>query len=281
MFTPKLRSAATAAAASAISGVIISSLVGFNPLLVAPLFALISLLLPASDLSRCYLKILWGAGVVDGRGKLNGWVFSKNKAGGYARTKVTPSNPQTTHQLLYRSRLGSLSQQWKSMTDEQRSKWDTLGKDHPVSDIFGNSRTLQGLNMFVSVNQNIYTTGGATLFNAKSFTGVPAVEIDVVDFKATTQALDFTLKGGDIPAGFTLAVYASPQVSAGKMNVKSLVRLFTTATTGGLLPIDVSAAYTSRFGIIQAGGRASIYIRLIDNITGEAGLSSSVSIIAT
>ena len=39
------------------------------------------------------MKIKFGSEVVDGRGKIGGHVYSKNKGGAYKRTKVTPSNP--------------------------------------------------------------------------------------------------------------------------------------------------------------------------------------------
>lgn len=58
------------------------------------------------------MKIKYGAGIVDGSGKLNGWVASKNRGGSYMRTKVTPLNPSTSAQQNARGILGSLSTQW-------------------------------------------------------------------------------------------------------------------------------------------------------------------------
>ena len=54
------------------------------------------------------MKIKWGALVVDGRGKLGGHVAAQNRGGSYLRTKVTPSNPQTTFQTGVRSMGGCI-----------------------------------------------------------------------------------------------------------------------------------------------------------------------------
>ena len=65
------------------------------------------------------MKIKWGAMVVDGSGKLGGHVASKNRGGSYFRTKVTPTNPNSTSQAAVRSRLTALSQAFRALTIAQ------------------------------------------------------------------------------------------------------------------------------------------------------------------
>src|SRR3546814_3353017 len=48
-------------------------------------------------------KVKFGALMTDARGKLGGHVFSKNRAGSYLRTKVTPVNQQTSYQTSVRA----------------------------------------------------------------------------------------------------------------------------------------------------------------------------------
>ena len=50
------------------------------------------------------MKAKFGSFIVDGRGKVNGHVISKNRAGSYIRTKVTPVNPRSTAQLTQRAK---------------------------------------------------------------------------------------------------------------------------------------------------------------------------------
>ena len=55
------------------------------------------------------MKIKFGAIVVDGRNKIGGHVMSKNRAGAYMRTKVSPVNPRSLDQMSVRSRLSAIS----------------------------------------------------------------------------------------------------------------------------------------------------------------------------
>jgi hypothetical protein len=54
------------------------------------------------------MKVLFGAIVVDGRGKIGGHVMSKNRAGAFMRTKVTPINRKSSFQTGVRSRLAAI-----------------------------------------------------------------------------------------------------------------------------------------------------------------------------
>jgi len=66
------------------------------------------------------MKIKWGAIVVDGRNKIGGHVASKNRAGAYLRTKVTPVNPNTGYQAGVRNTLSTLSSGWRALEEAQR-----------------------------------------------------------------------------------------------------------------------------------------------------------------
>ena len=66
-------------------------------------------------------KIKFGMMMTDASGKLGGQVFSKNRGGSYVRTKVTPTNPQSTAQMSIRGIFASISSRWSSLTEAQRS----------------------------------------------------------------------------------------------------------------------------------------------------------------
>jgi len=59
------------------------------------------------------MKTLFGAIVVDGRGKLGGHVASKNRHGSYFRTKVSPSQPASQYSANVRARFTTISQAWR------------------------------------------------------------------------------------------------------------------------------------------------------------------------
>lgn len=65
------------------------------------------------------MKLKFGAIVVDGRGKIGGHVASKNGAGAYLRTKVTPTNPQTARQSFVRALFAAITAAWSGLTASQ------------------------------------------------------------------------------------------------------------------------------------------------------------------
>src|SRR3546814_20356183 len=69
-------------------------------------------------------KVKFGALMTDARGKLGGHVFSKNRAGSYLRTKVTPVNPQTSYQTSVRALFGAISPQWSGLSQAVRDSFN-------------------------------------------------------------------------------------------------------------------------------------------------------------
>lgn len=76
-------------------------------------------------------------------------VASKNRAGAYLCTKVTPSNPNSVAQVQARSILGSLSQMWSQLSESQRSGWNDAVQEWGSTDIFGDIKKPSGINLFV------------------------------------------------------------------------------------------------------------------------------------
>lgn len=83
------------------------------------------------------------------RGKIGGTVYSRNKAGAYARARVTPVNPQTVRQQNARYRFGNMSILFQSLSTMQKNCWETFAKTH-FNPLKGN-------------NTGIYSAGNAFL----------------------------------------------------------------------------------------------------------------------
>lgn len=193
------------------------------------------------------MKLKFGAIVTDGRGKIGGHVASKNRAGAYLRTKVTPSNPQTASQSAIRSILSSLSAGWSQLTDEQRASWNGAVADYQSTDIFGDIKKPSGFNLYIKLNSTILSLGGAALSAA------PAKE-ELGDIYLTAAVIDLTEEEitvttvGTKPAGASFRYYATPSMSAGISNAKNRFRIIADSTT----PITAAAlyaAYVAKFGV--------------------------------
>jgi hypothetical protein len=81
---------------------------------------------------------------IDASGKLaDAIVFSKWKGRNYARSLVTPSNPQSGGQVGMRRMLRFLSQDWTTFPTAQQNSWDDRADDNVIS----NFNAMMGYNL--------------------------------------------------------------------------------------------------------------------------------------
>lgn len=213
------------------------------------------------------MKIKYGAGIVDGSGKINGWVASRNRGGSYMRTKVTPLNPSTTAQQNSRGILGSLSTQWSQLTDAQRLSFNNAVGDFSKTDIFGDIRNPSGINLFVKLNTNLILTGQTQITSAPAkedilYSGISTLVMDV-----SSQSTVFTLANA-LNTGAKVLAFATPSMTQGTSFVKNRLRSigsFTIAST----TLTVTSGYTSKFGAFVLGANVVAGFKII-SATGQA-----------
>lgn len=219
-------------------------------------------------------KIKFGMMMTDARGKLGGQVFSKNRAGAYVRTKVTPVNPQTALQQEGRELLGSLSQQWGLLTQAQIDQWNEAVDEWKSTDVFGDIKKPSGKNLFVKLNMV-----RRRYFPALTSLLVPPVKQAMDIYVPTSVDLDITPSQITITMNEQLGVgepflirYTQP-LSRGVSFVKNKYRVLgifeTELNTSGLgnvqivipksqIPIDFADAVGNNVhfevqGVIQTG----------------------------
>ena len=201
------------------------------------------------------MKLKFGAIVTDGRGKIGGHVASKNRAGAYLRTKVTPSNPNTVAQAQARGILASLSQTWQTLTDSQRSGWNDAVKEWGTTDIFGDIKKPSGINLFVKLNANLISVGYPQLLDVPQKMEVPNVIISSGYLVVSNDELGINFDSS-AANGFRALVRATPTLSNGVSFVKSQFRVIGNDVVVGN-NMSLQGAYGAKFGVPFVG--ANIY----------------------
>lgn len=222
------------------------------------------------------MKAKFGMIVVDGRGKLGGHVLSKNRGGAYARTKVTPVNPQTTFQLAARNLLSTLSQGWRTLTQVQRDGWNAAVSSFQRTDIFGDLRTPTGKNLYLALNANLDGVGTSPNSNAPNPEGVEAVTAGAF---VMTNGGAKTIAHNVTGANYPIQIWATPGVSAGKEFLKNDYRLIQSIAGAAASPTDISTAYEARFGEPAVGTRVGVKLVVVNETTGERGTPSEATTI--
>jgi hypothetical protein len=227
------------------------------------------------------MKVKFGAIITEGRGKINGFVASRNRAGAYVRTKVTPVNPSTSYQATVRARLAARSQAWSGLTAAQRTAWNASVSDFAKTDVFGDLQNPSGFNLYCALNNNLINIGESALTTPPT----PQAVINFTSFSiaAANGAQTLTLTFADaIAATEKIIVYATPAVSAGKSFVKNLYRQIDVLTSADASPFSIETEYIARLGAIGAEG-SKIFVKMlpISVASGQAGIPVSAEAIVS
>ena len=225
------------------------------------------------------MKMKFGALVVDGRGKIGGHVASKNRAGAYLRTKVTPVNAQSGSQNTVRNRFTTLAQGWRGLTAAQRASWNAAVADFARTDIFGDLHNPTGFNLYQRLNNNLVTTGGAAIAVPPLPAAVGEVVLTAIAVAVGADTMSLTMAAA-VPANTSVKVFATAPCSAGKSFVKSEYRLIAILAAAEGSPYDLKAEYIAKFGGIGVAGQ-QVFVKgeAVNDTTGQTGTPSSVSTI--
>lgn len=224
-------------------------------------------------------KVKYTAIVADIRGKLSGSVFSKNRGGSYVRTKVTPVNRKTTEQANVRNRLGTFSQNFRALLQSQIQGWNQAVGNFAKTDIFGDIKNPSGINLYVKLNANLDRVGIAAISDAPQPSSVPAITAISGTAAAGTPALSIVFAPSPVPADTSFVISVTKQKSAGQSFFGGQYVDLVVKAAGSTSPVNALAAYTARFGALQAGAKIGVSIQAINEITGQAGVSISTEIV--
>lgn len=207
-------------------------------------------------------KIKFGLVVTDARNKLGGHVFSKNRAGAYLRTLVTPVNPRSSTQTNVRALFGQISKAWSELTEAQRNAWRSAVDSWKRTDVFGDLKRPDGKALHQRLNQQAQVVGYSKIVT-------PAEPSEVASAIAATATLELgdallTITPISTSANSTVQIFATPQMSQGTQFVKDKLRLVYFAKGDVFSPGDLYGAYKGRFGTPAINDNIHIGIRYID-----------------
>lgn len=231
--------------------------------------------------SMCFAKIKLTAMVAEIRGKLNGTVFSRNSSGAYVRNKVTPVNPNTPFQSNVRADFTTVSQDWRDLTEAERTAWNQGVVAFTHTDVFGDNVPLSGFGLHQSLNLNLLAVNQGVIVS-------PPLPGTVFNFTSASLAADFTLQtvtvtfAPAIPAGTFVLVKATAALSAGKNFVKSELRQIRIIDTTDVSPLTTEGPYIAKFGAVGAvGSKLFVELRAVDGTSGQGGGRRLISAIVT
>lgn len=201
-------------------------------------------------------------------GKLGTVVFGRGRYGPYLRSRVMPTNRQSTATLDVRSRLSTLSKAWGAVIQINRDAWKTWAATNPIVDRLGNSRTLQPSAAFIQINTRLIQAGG-TQIDIPPVVACPAA---ISGFSAVcyvnTQALTLSWTSGALPANCCLATWVAAVDETGRAYYTNLLKLIDISAAAQATGLIVGAEFMARFGVMIAGQKLFIECEVWDKTTG-------------
>jgi photosystem II stability/assembly factor-like uncharacterized protein len=207
------------------------------------------------------MKAKFGAIVTDGRGKLGGSVFSKNRYGLYEKSKVTPINTPSAYKSIIKNNHKTVVSAWSNLTDAERQSWNSGTYNFPQKNTFSDTCYLSGYALFLKLNLN-------RLILSQSLINVCPVKylsVNIVSINISIRndiPFLYISFSPNIPAGFAYKLYATASLSPGINYSNRRFKLIGIIQPTSSSTIDITSIYNSRYGSIGSTGQ-KIFIKLI------------------
>lgn len=164
--------------------------------------------------------VKFGPVVSDVRGSIGGTVFSRSRAGAFARIRTKPTFAPTPPRNLIQSIMAHVYGQWlNECTNAQRVVWNTLGDNTDFTNALGDTYHPSGWNLFLRTNSlnklrltSVQKTAPPTATGTHypiTYTVVagPKIQGEMKDVPAALHGVFFWLS---LPQLFTVYSYTGP-----------------------------------------------------------------------
>ncbi len=98
-------------------------------------------------------------GAREARGSVGGITASRNSMGQVLRCKASPVQPRTSSQQSRRYTFQKLNRAFQNLSAANIQSWIDFASSWPVTDVFGDSINITGMNWFISLNSRLDAIG--------------------------------------------------------------------------------------------------------------------------
>lgn len=191
-------------------------------------------------------------------GSLAGQTASHNRAGQYLRNRRAPVQPVGTGRRAFvRANFAAASKAWAGLSAATQASWIAYANSHPITDALGQSITLTGQQMFVSIGAQLLNCG-STLPTAVPVSSVVAAPVLTVFTATHLGVITLTLTASGGASDFILVAFSQPLSAGVTFNDTWWQQTHLAGnSTGGA---TFGTAYVVQFGTIPAGTK--IFVKL-------------------
>lgn len=216
-------------------------------------------------------------------GSIGGLTASHNKGGNYFRARVTPTDPGTAFQQVVRAAHASLVNFWNDVLDQaQRDAWAVYATNTPLTDAFGEPRTVTGLNMYVRANVSRIQSSLPRVDDAPTIFSLGEFTLTEIAISAATQQISLDFTATDAWANeddSAMLLYVSRPQNPGISFFKGPYRVTGKVDGDGTTPPTGPAALNVPFAVVE-GQRVFARIR-VTRADGRLSFQQRLGILVT
>lgn len=215
-------------------------------------------------------RIKFSALVSEVKGKLNGSVFFKGRYGNVIRNKVSPVNRRSPDQAHIKTLFTLYSQTWRTLSADMRKAWIAAAQDFKASNVFGDSFTYSGSNLYCQLNINLALIGQPALTKPPLPVKVPGITEFTLDIDSTTGSEKFSIDFLPTPtdANVIHMVFATRCYSPGKSFIQGEYRMIGTIASASPTPFDALTVWTDKFGYLTKDQMVSVKLVPVHSLYG-------------
>ena len=192
----------------------------------------------------------------------------KGRTGQTRREVTTPRNPQTLAQQIIRQNLATQAAAYDALTEVQQEAWIAAAAQMQTKATLGQSGPLTGLQLFTKVNCARLAIGQVPVSAPPARPQFELLPIDTLVITNTGGVIAIRLHTTGTPPEGTMLRACPPQNSGTRRPAGS--RLLGTLTSPVANHVDITSAYTARYGVPATGKR--VFVSVNANINGYEGI---------
>ena len=180
---------------------------------------------------------------------------------------MTPRNPRSPAQQAIRQGLATQAAAYDQLTEAQQAAWIATASQMQSKSTLGQSGPLTGLQLFTKVNCALLAVGAPTVSVPPAKTMVSPLPIDALEITNAGGAIAIKLHTTGAPPDLTMLRGCAPGNSGRRVGVSYRLLGKLDSPQGGY--VDITSAYTARFGVPAVGSR--VFVSVNANVNGYEG----------
>jgi len=224
-------------------------------------------------------RVIYGPEITELIGSIGGVTFQRNSSGYIARLKPnTPVNP-TSGQATQEYYLSQLVAKWGSLSLPNKAAWDTFATAHTHYLPWGDEKTLNGYQWFISCNLNLLIINQSAIDTPPSWTSVSPVDEFVLS--ATDTYFRITWSPSIDITGYRLLIYATHPLRMNSEKLRRSILLIRKYDGTTITYLDLKTYYENVFKVTWADLYTNsdctiiVHCKLIQELTGLASQYTS------